>query len=164
MQGKVNVRPLNDRVLIRPRKEPGVRPSGLLIPDVARDRHPALGVVLAVGPGALNPDGSRTPIALTPGVECVYGKYQGTDVEIEGETLKFVRAGDVLAALDPVEGVADDGSSMIQNVKGCARCGREHAGLRFGRLDNPADDWAYWSLCPERLQPILMRIVPEGDG
>lgn len=59
-----------------------------------------------------------------------------------------------------------EGRNMPQvkrtTVTGCARCGMEHKNLKFERLSNPADEWKWWSICPNTGQPILLKIV-EGE-
>lgn len=51
---------------------------------------------------------------------------------------------------------------MRVDVAGCARCGGEHKGLEFKRLDRPADEWQWWAACPANGQPVMMKVVEEG--
>ena len=89
----MNVKPLSDRVLIQPTPAEEVTASGIIIPDSAKEK-PLRGIVLAVGPGTKD-----EAMQLKPGDTVLYGKYAGTEVEIDHEKVLIMRQADVLAIL-----------------------------------------------------------------
>jgi chaperonin GroES len=89
----MNVKPLADRVLIKPTVAEEVTASGIIIPDTAKEK-PLKGTVLAVGPGTKD-----EPMELKVGDVVLYGKYAGTEVEIEHEKVMIMRQNEVLAIL-----------------------------------------------------------------
>jgi chaperonin GroES len=93
---KVNIKPLSDRVVIRPAQQEEVTATGVILPDTAKEK-PQRGTVLAVGPGKLNDNGERTPLEVGEGAEVLYAKYAGTEVKIDGEELLIVSEKDILA-------------------------------------------------------------------
>jgi len=92
----VNIRPLDDRVVVEPLDAEEKSAGGILLPDTAKQK-PQKGKVVAVGPGRLRDNGERTPLAVGVGDEVIYGKYAGNDVEIKGKDLKIMRESDILA-------------------------------------------------------------------
>ncbi len=94
---KLKVFPLADRVAIRPMEETEEKKGGLYIPDTAKEK-PIQGEVLAVGPGRME-KGARVPMELKVGDRVVYGKYTGTQVELEGEEIILIKESDVIAKL-----------------------------------------------------------------
>ena len=91
-------RPLGDRVVVKPKEEDARTPSGLVIPDIAKEK-PQLGDVLAVGPGAFSERGERIPTDIDVGDVVIYSKYGGTEVKFEGEDYLILSARDVLAVM-----------------------------------------------------------------
>ncbi len=89
----MNVKPLADRVLIQPTPAEEVTVAGIIIPDSAKEK-PLKGTVLAVGPGTKD-----EPMELKAGDTVLYGKYAGTEVEIDGEKVLIMRQSDVMAIL-----------------------------------------------------------------
>ena len=89
----MTVKPLSDRVLIQPSAAEEVTASGIIIPDSAKEK-PLRGIVLAVGPGTKD-----EAMQLKPGDTVLYGKYAGTEVEIDHEKVLIMRQADVLAIL-----------------------------------------------------------------
>jgi len=87
----VNIRPLSDRVLIEPAPAEETTASGIIIPDTAQEK-PQRGVVVAVGPG--KPD---EPTTVKVGDAVLYGKYSGTDLQVEGRDYMIMRESDILA-------------------------------------------------------------------
>lgn len=87
----VNIRPLADRVLIEPAPAEETTVSGIIIPDTAQEK-PQRGVVVAVGPG--KPD---EPTTVKVGDTVLYGKYSGTDLQVEGMDYMIMRESDILA-------------------------------------------------------------------
>ena len=94
---KLKVFPLADRVAIRPMEETAQMKGGLYIPDTAKEK-PIQGEVIAVGPGRAE-KGDRVPMELKVGDRVVYGKYSGTQVELEGEEIILIKEADVIAKL-----------------------------------------------------------------
>ncbi|HEV2292146.1 MAG TPA: co-chaperone GroES [Gemmatimonadales bacterium] len=93
----MKLRPLGDRVLVRPDDSDKPLPSGLVIPDTAKEK-PQEGVILAVGPGAYH-EGTRIPLDVKEGDRIVYSKYGGTEVAVEGEDLLILAERDILAVV-----------------------------------------------------------------
>lgn len=96
-KAKLVVHPLADRVAIRPLEETETMRGGLYIPDTAKEK-PIQGQVIAVGPGRRD-KGELVPMELKVGDRVVYGKYSGTQVELEGEEVILIKESDVIAKL-----------------------------------------------------------------
>jgi len=96
-KSRVKVFPLADRVAIRPMEETATMKGGLYIPDTAKEK-PIQGEVLAVGPGRRE-KGEVVPMELRVGDRVVYGKYSGTQVELDGEEVILIKESDVIAKL-----------------------------------------------------------------
>jgi chaperonin GroES len=94
---KLKVFPLADRVAIRPMEETETMKGGLYIPDTAKEK-PIQGDVIAVGPGRTE-KGAKVPMELKVGDRVVYGKYSGTQVELDGEEIILIKEADVIAKL-----------------------------------------------------------------
>ncbi len=94
---KMDIQPLEDRVVIRPDDEGETMRGGLYIPDTAKEK-PTQGEVIAVGPGR-HEDGKRVPVDLKVGDKVLYGKYSGTNITLGGEEVVIIKASDVLAKL-----------------------------------------------------------------
>ncbi len=93
---KINIKPLGDRVVIRPAQREEVTASGVILPDTAKEK-PQRGTILAVGPGKVGDNGQRTALEVTEGSEVLYAKYAGTEVKVDGEDLLIVSEKDILA-------------------------------------------------------------------
>jgi len=93
---KVTIKPLGDRVVIRPAQREEVTVSGVILPDTAKEK-PQRGTILAVGPGKVGDNGQRTALEVTEGSEVLYAKYAGTEVKVDGEDLLIVSEKDILA-------------------------------------------------------------------
>ena len=93
----MNLKPLDDRIVVRPNEAEQTTVSGLVIPDTAKEK-PQEGSVKAVGPGKFE-DGVRVPMDVSVGDKVIYSKYGGTEVKIEGEEYLILSARDVLAIL-----------------------------------------------------------------
>jgi chaperonin GroES len=96
-KSKVKVFPLADRVAIRPMEETATMKGGLYIPDTAKEK-PIQGDVIAVGPGRRE-KGEVVPMELKVGDRVVYGKYSGTQVELDNEEVILIKESDVIAKL-----------------------------------------------------------------
>ncbi len=94
----MNIRPLQDRILIQPIREKEVRKGGIIIPDSAKEK-PIEGRVKAVGEGKLNESGSRVKPDLKVGDKVLYGKYAGTEIKIDGEDFLLMREDDILGVV-----------------------------------------------------------------
>jgi chaperonin GroES len=94
---KLKVYPLADRVAIKPLEETETMRGGLYIPDTAKEK-PIQGEVIAVGPGRRE-KAEIVPMELKVGDRVVYGKYSGTQVELEGEEIILIKESDVIAKL-----------------------------------------------------------------
>jgi chaperonin GroES len=94
---RLKVVPLADRVAIRPLEDTETMKGGLYIPDTAKEK-PIQGDVVAVGGGRLE-KGERVPMELKVGDRVVYGKYSGTQVDLEGEEIILIKESDVIAKL-----------------------------------------------------------------
>lgn len=96
---KIKVRPLDDRVVVEPLEAEEVTAGGIVLPGAAQEK-PQRGTVLAVGPGKLLDSGERGELSVTVGDEVIYGKYGGTDIEIDGSDVKILRESDILAKVN----------------------------------------------------------------
>ena len=94
----LTLKPLDDRVVVEPTEAEEKTAGGILLPDTAKQK-PQQGKVVAVGPGKLNDDGNRLALAVKIGDTVLYGKYSGSDVEVNGKELKILRESDLLAKL-----------------------------------------------------------------
>ncbi|MCA9687038.1 MAG: co-chaperone GroES, partial [Myxococcales bacterium] len=92
----MNVRPLNDRVLVKRLEEETKTAGGLYIPDSAKEK-PTRGKVVAVGSGRANDEGVRKPLDVKAGDQVLFGKYAGTEIKVDGEELIIMREEDILA-------------------------------------------------------------------
>ena len=92
----MKLKPLGDRLIVKPIEEEETTASGIVLPDTAKEK-PQKGKVVAVGDGAVKEDGSRQPIDVSEGDEVLYSKYGGTEVTIDGVDLLVLRESDVLA-------------------------------------------------------------------
>lgn len=90
------LRPLADRVVIKPSPREEMTSSGIVIPDTVKER-PQEGTVLAVGPGRILDDGKRDPVDVRKGDKVLYAKYAATEIKLGGEDLLIVSAKDLLA-------------------------------------------------------------------
>ncbi len=93
---KIKVRPLDDRVVVEPLEAEETTAGGIVLPDTAQER-PQRGKIVAVGPGKLLDSGSRGELSVTVGDEVIFGKYGGTEIEIDGHDVKILRESDILA-------------------------------------------------------------------
>ena len=95
----VNIKPLEDRILVKALDAEQTTASGLVIPDTAKEK-PQEGEVLAVGPGRFNEDGDeRIPLDISIGDKVIYSKYGGTEVKYSGEEYLILSGRDVLAVI-----------------------------------------------------------------
>lgn len=93
---QTQVRPLGDRVLVRPIEREEVTKSGIVLPDTAKEK-PQRGEVLAVGQGRVNDKGDRMPMDVKAGDQVLFAKYAGTELKIDEEELLILSEKDILA-------------------------------------------------------------------
>lgn len=93
-----NLRPLDDRIVVKPLEAEAMTAGGIVLPDTAKEK-PQRGTVVAVGPGKLLDNGTRSTLAVAMGDEVIYGKYSGSDIEVGDEEYKILRESDVLAKI-----------------------------------------------------------------
>jgi chaperonin GroES len=96
--GKLNIKPLADRVLVKASKAEEKTASGIIIPDTAKEK-PMQGEVLAVGKGRVADDGKVSPLEVKVGDKVLYGKYSGTEVTFDGEEYLIMRESDIYAII-----------------------------------------------------------------
>jgi len=97
---KTNFTPIEDRVLLRPAQAETVRASGIVLPDAATEK-PLRGEILAVGPGRpAKGSADRLEMPVSVGDQVVYGRYSGSDIKIDGEEYKILRADEILARIE----------------------------------------------------------------
>jgi chaperonin GroES len=93
---KLRLRPLDDRVVVQPLEAEEMTAGGIVLPDAAKEK-PQRGKVLAVGPGKLLDSGKRGELSVAVGDEVVYGRYGGSEIEVDGDEIKILRESDILA-------------------------------------------------------------------
>jgi chaperonin GroES len=95
----LKVKPLGDRLVVKPLEEEEVTPSGIVLPETAKEK-PQKGEVLAVGPGDRDDSGNRVPMDVSVGDKVLFAKYGGTEIKLDGEKLLILRESDVLALIE----------------------------------------------------------------
>ena len=93
---RTTLRPLEDRIVVRPLEAEETTASGLVIPDTAKEK-PQEGEVLSIGPGRVDDNGNRVPLDVQVGDKVIYSKYGGTEVKYGGDEFLILSARDVLA-------------------------------------------------------------------
>ncbi|MFW2512997.1 co-chaperone GroES [Demequina sp. SO4-13] len=94
----VSIKPLEDKVVVKPAEAEQTTASGLVIPETAKEK-PQEGEVLAVGPGRVDDNGNRIPIDVAVGDKVIYSKYGGTEVKYAGEDVLILSARDLLGVV-----------------------------------------------------------------
>jgi len=92
----MKLKPLGDRLIVKPVEEEETTASGLVLPETAKEK-PQKGTVVAAGDGVIAEDGTRRPLDVSEGDEVLYSKYGGTDITVEGDELLVLRESDILA-------------------------------------------------------------------
>lgn len=95
----MKLKPLGDRVVVKPIEQDEKTPGGIVLPDTAKEK-PQRGEVLAVGNGKLLDNGERVPLDVKVGDKILYAKYGGTEVKLGGETYLILRENDILAIVE----------------------------------------------------------------
>ena len=101
----MKLKPLGDRVIVKPVDQEQVTASGLVLPDTAKER-PQRGKVLAVGEGRWGEDGARVPLEVNEGDEIIYAKYGGTEIKLDGEDVLILQEHDILATVSSAPAAA----------------------------------------------------------
>ena len=99
MATKTVLKPLGDRIVVKPLPQEDTTRGGIILPDSAKEK-PNRGEVLAIGSGRTLEDGTRIPLEVKEGDKVLYGKYSGTEIKIEGEELVILQERELLAILD----------------------------------------------------------------
>jgi chaperonin GroES len=94
----MKIKPLADRVIIKPAPAEEKTKGGIILPDTAKEK-PVIGEVVAVGPGKVTDDGKKIPCEVKVGDKVLYGKYSGTEVTVEGEEYLIMREADIFAVV-----------------------------------------------------------------
>ena len=92
----MKLNPLDDRVVVEPLSAEETTAGGIVLPDAAQEK-PQRGSVVAVGPGRLLDSGERAAVGVVVGDEVLFGKFGGTDIEVDGREVKILRESDILA-------------------------------------------------------------------
>ena len=92
----MKLNPLDDRVVVQPLEAEETTAGGIVLPDTAKEK-PQRGEVVAVGPGRLLDSGERCAVSVAIGDQVLFGKYGGTDIEVDGQEVKILRESDILA-------------------------------------------------------------------
>ena len=92
----MKINPLDDRVVVKADEAEETTAGGIVLPDAAKEKQQR-GTVIAVGPGRLLDSGERAPISVSVGDKVLFGKYGGTEIEVDGEDVKILRESDILA-------------------------------------------------------------------
>ncbi len=94
------LKPLGDRVIVKPITQEEKTQSGIIIPDTANKEKPEQGEVLAVGPGEMTEKGERIPMEIQVGQKVVFTKYSPSEIEIDNEDLLVIKQKDILAIIE----------------------------------------------------------------
>lgn len=93
------INPLDDRVLVKPQEAETKTATGIYLPEGAQEK-PQHGKIVAAGPGKLNDDGGRTKLTVKKGDTVLYGKYAGTEIDIDGVTHMIMRESELLGVME----------------------------------------------------------------
>jgi chaperonin GroES len=94
----MKIKPLADRVVVKPQEAEETTASGIILPDTAKEK-PQAGEILAVGPGKVSDAGNTIAMMLKVGDNVLYGKYSGTEITVAGDDVLIMRESDILAVL-----------------------------------------------------------------
>jgi len=91
--------PLEDRVVVKPQEAESKTAGGIVLPDTAKEK-PLTGKVIAVGPGKLSDSGTRTAMSVKKNDVVLFGKYSGSEVQLDGEDYKILRESEILGVIE----------------------------------------------------------------
>ena len=94
----MKIKPLADRVVVKPQEAEEKTASGIILPDTAKEK-PQMGEVVAVGPGKISDSGNTVAMTVNVGDTVLYGKYSGTEVKVEGQEYLIMKEDDILGVL-----------------------------------------------------------------
>lgn len=94
----MNIKPLADRVVVKPMEQEEKQQGGIIIPDTAKEK-PQEGEIIAVGPGKVSDSGQKVAMEVKKGDRVLYGKYSGTEVTVDKEDYLIMRESDILAII-----------------------------------------------------------------
>ena len=94
----INLKPLADRVIVKPSEAEETTKGGIILPDIAKEK-PIEGTIVAVGPGRTSDDGKVIKLEVKAGDKVLYGKYSGTEVKVEGQDYLIMRESDIFAVI-----------------------------------------------------------------
>jgi chaperonin GroES len=95
----MKIKPLGDRLLIKPLEEEDVTPSGIVLPETAKEK-PQKGEVLAIGPGSRDDEGKHIAMEVSVKDTVLFAKYAGTEIKVEADKLLILRESDILAIIE----------------------------------------------------------------
>lgn len=95
---KMNLKPLGDRVIVKPMEAEEKTKGGIILPDTAKEK-PIEGTIVAVGPGRVSDDGKAIKMEVKAGDKVLYGKYSGTEVTVDGVEYLIMRESDIFAII-----------------------------------------------------------------
>lgn len=96
----MNLKPLNDRVIVKPKEALEKSKGGVILPDTASKEKPIEGKVIAVGPGKVAENGNRIPLEVKKDQNVIFSKYAGTEIKIDDENYLILREDDILAIIN----------------------------------------------------------------
>jgi chaperonin GroES len=95
----MKLRPLDDRIVVKPQEAEEKTAGGIVLPDAAKEK-PLMGKVISVGPGRMLDNGKRAEVAVKKNDTILFGKYGGNDIKIDGEDYKILRESDILGIVE----------------------------------------------------------------
>ena len=95
----ISIKPLGNRVVVKPIEEEDVTTGGIVLPESAKEK-PQRGEILATGPGERDEDGKRIELDVAEGDIVLYAKYSGTEIKLDGDKLLILRESDILAIVE----------------------------------------------------------------
>lgn len=95
----MNIKPLQDRVLVKRLEENAKTAGGIIIPDTAKEK-PSEGIVMAVGAGMVSPEGKLIPMNVKVGDKVMFGKWSGTEIKVDGESMLIIKEPEILCVIE----------------------------------------------------------------
>jgi chaperonin GroES len=99
MKVRQNIKPLFDYILVKPLQQEEVTPSGIVLPDTAKEK-PQVGQVMAVGPGGMNDQGKILPMLIKAGQKVLYKKWGGNEIKVGSEEWLLIEQKDIMAVVE----------------------------------------------------------------
>ena len=95
----MKLKPLEDRIVVKPNEAESTTAGGIVLPDAAKEK-PLMGKVVAVGPGRMLDSGNRGEMSVKKGETVLFGKYGGSDVDVDGTEYKILRESEILGVVE----------------------------------------------------------------